>query len=151
MFGSQNSDNYVVIYDKQHTEGVEFPWLRVEMRITNRRDCAAIVQALIDGSNEGELFAGLLKNKLDFKEDGEKPKYQRQTMQWWDSFLNGVSSRRLKRPPRRRNPLKYLHDSATKTEKYILRALERQDFETVKQIFKKVDYYRFRLPVLDEF
>ncbi|RII25855.1 MAG: hypothetical protein CXR31_12690 [Geobacter sp.] len=97
LYGSEKSANCFVIYDRQFVEGVEYPWLRGELRITHREDCRAICHALAAGDDVGPLFAGLLRSRLEFLAAGPCRKDHRLVEPWWNEFLQGVAATGLKR------------------------------------------------------
>lgn len=134
MFGSEDSDNYLVIYDRQYTEGVDFPWLCIEQRITNRDDCAEIIRTLLDGRDAGEYYAGLLRGKLEFLQAGTGKKENRAVEPWWSDFLGDVARCKVKRLPKNRNPWRFQSSDTSKAGRIIRRMEQRKDLEGLQQL-----------------
>jgi len=139
VLGSEHSDNYLVIYDRQQTEEVDFPWLCLEQRIQNREDCAEIIRTLLSGKDAGEYYAGLLRGKLDFLQAGGK-KERRKVEPWWTDFLGDVARCKIKRLPKEKNPWRFRGASATdvgKALRTIRRMEQRQDADGLQQILQQ--------------
>jgi DNA relaxase NicK len=137
VFGSEKSDNYLVVYDRQQTEDLDFPWLCFEQRIQNREDCAEIIRTLIDGKDAGEYYAGLLRGKLDFLQAAPGKKEGKAVELWWSSFLGDVARCKIKRLPKSKNPWRSQREKGTdvgKALRHIRRLEERQDADGLQQI-----------------
>jgi phage replication initiation protein len=93
-FGSRQSDSLIRFYDKglqQQTES----YVRVELELHDKQAQAMAVM-IGSGSELGELLAGVLRRKLDFKEaSGHSQRERRRTLSWWSEFLAGVEKMRL--------------------------------------------------------
>jgi DNA relaxase NicK len=140
QFGSENSDNYLVIYDRQHTEDVDFPWLCFEQRITNRQDCEEIIRTLLDGKDAGAYYAGLLRGKLEFLQAGTGKKETRPVEPWWSEFLGDVARCKIKRLPKSMNPWRLQRERSTdvgKALRTIRRLEQRQDVGGLQRIIQQ--------------
>lgn len=98
QYGSTQSDNYIVVYDREHVAGVNFPFMRVELRITNQKDTKALLVALTtEGVDRAQYCAGVLRGKLEFLNLDNAKKERRSAAPWWDGFLNSAQVCKLKR------------------------------------------------------
>lgn len=97
QYGSEKSDNYIVVYDKEYCAGVAYPWMRVELRMCNRRDLEAFLKALLKSENKPAYMAGVLRGKLDYLNLDNAKKERRSTVQWWLDFLSNPTTEKLDR------------------------------------------------------
>ena len=100
------------------------PWLRVELRISNRVEATEIIRRLADCDPIGPLAAGLLAKNLRFLAPGSgKNKSRRPLAPWWSEFLNHAEAIRLPktRPPGYRSPWRLPSDNAAKLANYLER------------------------------
>lgn len=139
VFGSPKSDNYLVVYDRQQVEDLDFPCLNLEMRISNRADCRAIIEALnTPGTNEGEYFAGMLRGKIEFLEDQPgKSKEYRSTCAWWSDFLGSVSTQKIKRT--KRNSRRFADTTSAKARKQAAKLADQCNLDALKLLQQQVD------------
>lgn len=135
VFGSERSDNYLVIYDRQQTEKLDFPCVCIEQRITNRADCAAIIRALNEGEDPGPYFAGLLRGKIDFLAESNRGKRNKEPEAWWTDFLGDCERRKIKRTPRKLNPFGH----RVRGRQAIEKARKRGDIEGLGLLAEQVD------------
>lgn len=97
QFGSEKSDNYAVVYDREYVAGASYPFIRVELRLTARKDTAALAKALVSESNPSAYLAGVIRGKLDFLRLDNARKDRRSSTEWWLKFLNSAEAKKLKR------------------------------------------------------
>lgn len=137
-FGSPKSDNYLVIYDRQQVEELDFPCVNLEMRISNRDDCAALINALAATDCEADYLAGLLRGKIEFLRDQpEVRKDRRDPIAWWSDFLGSVETQKLQRQPKQPSATRasrYTNIAAAKLLKQVDRLDAAQDIETLKRM-----------------
>jgi len=94
-FGSRQSDSMIRFYDKGLQMGMPESYVRVELELHDRQ-AQAMAKLIADGRNLGELLAGVLRRKLDFKEvSGHSQRERRKSLSWWIDFLAGVEKMRL--------------------------------------------------------
>lgn len=76
-------------------------WQRYEIEIRGTA-CQNFINKFLDGSSIGKLFAGLLKNSIDFKKVSRKTKNKArwETVDWWSDFLQGAEKTSLTDPER---------------------------------------------------
>ncbi|MBC7961409.1 MAG: replication initiation factor domain-containing protein [Steroidobacteraceae bacterium] len=138
MYGSPKSDNYAVIYDREYCAGAEYPFLRVELRLTNRKDTSALLMALTTpGADPAAYMAGVLKGKLDFLEMDNPRKDRRSTLPWWNEFLNGAEVHKLKREPKTSIKIESL--DVARARRAFERLKDRGDSEGLQQLFALID------------
>ena len=99
QFGSEKSDNYAVVYDREYVAGISFQFIRIELRLTARKDTAALAKVLISERNPSAYLAGVIRGKLDFLRLDNARKERRSSVEWWLKFLNNAEAKRLKREP----------------------------------------------------
>jgi hypothetical protein len=152
QYGSEKSDNYLIFYDKMYCSGVEYPYMRVELRLTQRQDTKALLDALTTpGVDFAQHLAGVIRGKLDFKETNDLNKQRAATMPWWLEFLSGATAQKLRRAPRKRSDNPFISIEELRIEKYrrridkhvdALRA--RNDTEALQRIGEKIsNVYEF--------
>jgi len=134
LFGSEQSDNYVVLYDRQKTENLDFPCICIEQRITNRADCAAIIEALQSGIDAGSYFAGLLRGKLEFLEESTRLKRLRQPEKWWTDFLGDCERRKIKRTARKIIPWRQITRDTTQAIRHVEKLQRRGDHDGLETV-----------------
>jgi len=84
-FGAPQSDASLRIYDKAAEQGVEGPWVRLEMQM---RDDRAQRLALALSEKGAGVVAGVLRGYLDFKQAGEGTQKTRwRSAAWWSELL----------------------------------------------------------------
>lgn len=106
QFGSEKSANYAVLYDREYVAGCSYPYLRFELRISNRQDLDDLSRQIAYNQNDpGQYMAGILKSKLDFKSDDNAQKVRCSSLPWWDQFLLNAQATRLKRAPSPTKPV----------------------------------------------
>ena len=138
MYGSPKSDNYAVIYDKEYCTGTYYPYLRVELRLTNRKDTSALLMALTSpGPAPAAYMAGVIKGKLDFLIMDNPRKDRRSTLPWWNEFLNGASIQKLKREPSTSIKIESL--DVARARRAFERLKSRGDSEGLQQLFELFD------------
>lgn len=125
-FGKKTGETSICLYRKDLEQQVKTPWLRVELRLTNRVECTEIIRRLADGDPIGPLAAGLLAKNLKFLAPGQdKNKSRRPLAPWWSEFIGHAEAIRLPRtrPPGYRSPWRPPSDSAGRAERYLDRLL----------------------------
>lgn len=138
LFGSEKSDNYLVIYDRQRVDDLDFPCINIEQRITNRADCAAIIQTLLDGTDAGEYYAALLRGKLEFLQEGTGRKDTKEVETWWSDFLGDVAARKIKRVKKPR-PWQWKPSHYHKAVKNINKLAVNNEFEHLVALKQELD------------
>lgn len=134
LFGSEHSDNYIVIYDRQKTESLDFPCLCIEQRITNRADCAAIIEALQGGTDAGSYFAGLLRGKIEFLVESTRLKRLRQPETWWTDFLGDCERQKIKRTAKQPIPWRLITRETTQIIRRVERLQKRGDHDGLETV-----------------
>jgi len=148
-FGSEQSKNYLVIYDKEYVNGVSYPFLRVELRLTERQDTAALARQIASGVDVPSYLAGVIRGKLDFLQDNVKKKSGKISMPWWDDFLIGATAQKLKRdPPKTAKDLTQSRDIAI-IGRAFNRLISRKNGHGLTQVFKLMDQARYSPEVCD--
>jgi len=140
-YGSERSDNYLVIYDKEYCSGIEYPFLRCELRLTNRDDLADLLENLTaPGCDVARYLCGIVRGKLEFLESGDSNKGRSKVCKWWIDFLAGASVRKLARPKKIRKDTGY---ETGYSEFLIFRELKKlkakQDKEALARIYSRFD------------
>lgn len=76
-------------------------WQRYEIEIRGSA-CQNFIDKFLNGQSMGELFAGLLRNTIDFKKVNHKTKNKSrwETVDWWEEFLQGAEKTSLTDPER---------------------------------------------------
>lgn len=100
-FGEKSSNTRIIIYNKGIYEAVNYSWIRVEMRLYNKRVIKEFISKLFnwDEVEPQEAFIEqsrqLLRGYLDFLEPGEKNKYNRKSERFWAKFLENEPKLKL--------------------------------------------------------
>lgn len=96
-FGKRVSNAYLRVYDKALEQGVEGPWVRLELEL--KKANALEVQRTITETNSGELMCGILRNYIRFvipnEVDTNKSRWL--TSPYWDKLLGGAEKVMLTR------------------------------------------------------
>ena len=88
-------------------------YVRVELELHDEQ-AQAMARLIASGAELGEVLAGVLRRKLDFKEaHGHSQRERRKTLAWWSDFLAGVEKLRLAVAP--------IVRTLQKAEAYLLR------------------------------
>lgn len=76
-------------------------WQRYEIEIRGSA-CLNFIGKYLNGKPLGKLFAGLLRNSIDFKKVNRKTKVKSrwETVDWWEDFLQGAEKTSLTDPER---------------------------------------------------
>lgn len=149
LFGSPKSKNYLVIYDKEYVSGVSYPYLRVELRLTERKDTAALARVIASGADIPSYLAGIIRGKLDFLQDNAVKKANKKTMPWWNDFLQGASSAKLKRdPPTASKDLTASRDIAI-ISRALNRLVARKNSAALDQVYDMLRIHRASPEVCD--
>lgn len=76
-------------------------WQRYEIEIRGNA-CSNFIGKYLNGKPLGKLFAGLLRNSIDFKKVSRKTKVKSRwkTVDWWEDFLQGAEKTSLTDPER---------------------------------------------------
>lgn len=137
QFGHKSSGIQITIYEKGLYEGVEFPWNRVEIKLSNHESIHHHLTDYMNGAELGTIAKGLLSDRLDFKVDGTGPKKRRETESFWSAFLGNVEKRKLGIiPPPPRSITKRLHNLTAHVKKE-LRALGEPAYMALSSILQK--------------
>lgn len=149
QFGSPKSKNYIVVYDKEYVSGVSYPYLRVELRLTERKDTAALAKVIASGADIPSYLAGLIRGKLNFLQDNAVKKSNKISMPWWDDFLQGATVQKLKRDtPDQSKDLTMSREIAI-IQRALGRLVSRQNGEGLTHAFAKIDDIRYSPEVCD--
>lgn len=149
QFGSELSKNYIVLYDKEYVSGIAYPYLRVELRLTERKDTAALAKVIASGADIPSYLAGVIRGKLDFLQDNAVKKSNKVSMPWWDDFLQGATSRKLKRdPPEKTKNLTMSREIAT-INRALDRLVSRKNGDALNHVFSMMERLRYSPEVCD--
>lgn len=86
--GSPSSDTMVRIYDKAKEQGVDYPWVRVEMEF-KRKQAQNIAQLIAHNEDNLHYLEEVLYGLVDFKEPNldDSVKNRWPTAKYWSDFL----------------------------------------------------------------
>jgi phage replication initiation protein len=95
-FGSRQSNTMARFYDKAAEQGLDTPWLRVELELKNHHASQAM-EWISRGMDLGELAAGYLRSYLNFveKSDSDTNKARWEVAAWWEDWLGEVEKLRF--------------------------------------------------------
>lgn len=143
QYGLPSSDNYITVYCH---DGV----LRVELRLRHREDTRALAEEIaLDTVPLGELFAGVIRRRLDFLQDNGKRKDRNSTVPWWDSFLGGVAARKITRRTKPKNPNVWTPSTLQKAYKLVLTMKTAGDHESLDHLQHLVNHYHQQIQKLE--
>ena len=99
-FGRRDGDSLMRFYNRGAKMGLSETLIRCELELHDEQ-ARAFCEALLGGAEFGQLLAGIIRRKLDFKE-GQRPETSNgrnyakwETADWWDAFLGGVEKMKL--------------------------------------------------------
>jgi DNA relaxase NicK len=139
QFGSEKSDNYAVVYDKEYVSGISFPFMRVELRLTERKDTVALAKELASGIDPGPYLAGVIRGKLDFLRLDNDSKQRRSSTEWWLKFLNNAQAQKLKREPTKPGKPNTNSKSADIAIRHIEKLMRQENGEGLRRVIGIVD------------
>lgn len=91
-FGSKGSNVFIRIYDKARERGFTDGrhWVRCELQLRKENACGFVNK--LPNSSLSELYHGVLKNYLSFREVNENDTNKRRWVEssWWTSFLDNA-------------------------------------------------------------
>ena len=93
-FGSKGSNVFIRIYDKARERGFTngLHWVRCELQLRKENACGFVCK--LADHLLSELYCGVLKNYLSFREPNENDSNKRRWEEspWWSDFLNNARS-----------------------------------------------------------
>lgn len=92
--GAPSSDFRVRIYDKALEEGVDGPWVRVEL-VMRQKNASAFVAQLLDAPSVGRLAAQVINDKFSFIDRDDSNITRCTVCGWWLKFVDELESVRL--------------------------------------------------------
>ena len=92
--GAPSSDFRVRIYDKALEEGIDGPWVRVEL-VMRHKNANAFVEQLLDSASVGKLAAQVINDKFSFIELDDSNISRCTVCGWWLKFVDELGEVRL--------------------------------------------------------
>jgi phage replication initiation protein len=97
--GSRKSKMYMRIYDKAMEQGIDTPWIRIEMEIREER-AEKLQDILLFEDNIGQVYARIINNYIRFLEPSSDINRGRwPTALWWENLIQEVKKLKLTRKP----------------------------------------------------
>jgi phage replication initiation protein len=97
--GSRKSKMFMRIYDKAMEQGIESPWIRIEMEIRAER-AEKLQNILLFEDNIGRVYARIINNYIRFLEPSSDSNRSRwPTAPWWENLIREIGKLSLTRKP----------------------------------------------------
>lgn len=97
--GSRKSKMFMRIYDKAMEQGLDIPWIRIEMEIRDER-AEALQNILLFEDKIGHVYAKIINNYIRFlKPNNDSNRSRWPTAHWWENLIGEIDKISLTRRP----------------------------------------------------